>query len=121
MKLTDFHPRYHDTIRQQIAAARPLAGAPAQSAQPHQERPGSHPGVEGPARGLGYRVRLIQCRHRLLDSHDSLPFSVKPLVDAITAFLGFSADNDPALHWEFGQIQTPGPEGVIVSIHPVEQ
>ena len=76
------------------------------------------PGVQKPAcgtSGLAIRVTLIACRRRLLDAHDSLPFSFKPLVDAIAATLGLD-DGSPQLHWEYGQVRTSGEEGVIVKI-----
>ncbi len=72
--------------------------------------------METPAVGVGFRISLVQCRHRLLDAHDSMPFSLKATVDEITRFIGYTADNDPRLHWEYSQTLTKGPEGVLVRI-----
>jgi len=95
-----------------------LATRPAQGTEPSRRSIGPDCRLDGPAPRLEYRVTIIQCRHRLLDSHDSLPFSVKPTVDQITAFLGYTDDSDPGLHWEYGQVVSQS-EGVIVKIQPL--
>ena len=56
---------------------------------------------------------VVQTR-RLMDSHDNLRSSLKPLVDAIAERLGVP-DNDPRLVWEYGQVQTSR-SGVLVRI-----
>lgn len=61
------------------------------------------------------RVVLIAFRRKLLDQHDSLAFSFKPLVDEIAATFGID-DADPRLNWEFHQIKTTGCCGVLVRI-----
>lgn len=96
-----------------------LAARPAQGAQPSRRSISPDCRLDGPAPRLEYRVTIIQCRRRLMDGHDSLPFSVKPLVDEIGLFLGYANDSDPALHWEYGQQRTAGEEGVIVKIQPL--
>lgn len=49
-----------------------------------------------------------------------MPYALKPTVDAITAWLGFRADSDPRLHWQYGQQQTAGHEGIIVHIEVIQ-
>ena len=93
-----------------------VAAGQARVAQPAEGRQSEDRQLARPAPGVGFRVCLIQRRRKLLDAHDNLPASCKPLVDAITAWLGFAADSDPALCWEYGQCQTTGQEGVIVHI-----
>ncbi len=61
------------------------------------------------------RVVLIAFRRKLLDEHDSLAFSFKPLVDEIAATFGID-DADPRLSWEFHQIKTSGETGCLVRI-----
>lgn len=51
---------------------------------------------------------------RLMDDHDNLRASMKPLVDAIAERLGVP-DNDPRLVWEYGQVQTSR-AGVLVRV-----
>lgn len=95
-----------------------LAARPAQGAEPSRGSPGPDCRLDGPAPRLEYRITIIQCRRRFLDAHDSLMFSVKPLVDQITAFLGYTDDANPGLHWEYGQTASQS-EGVIVKIQPL--
>jgi hypothetical protein len=70
--------------------------------------------VEGPA-GVGCRIELTSYRRRLLDSHDNLPASCKPLVDAISQSLGLD-DADVRLDWCYQQRKTNGAEGVLIRI-----
>jgi len=93
-----------------------LAAGAAARAEPGRRSQSPNCRLDRPTPRLGYCVTIIQCRHRLLDAHDSLPFSVKPLVDCVTEWLGYASDSDPALRWEYGQIETKGQEGVIVRI-----
>lgn len=58
---------------------------------------------KGPKR-MAIRVSIISVRKRFVDEHDNLRTGAKPLVDAITTSLGFTSDNDPRLHWEYGQV-----------------
>ena len=104
------------TLRRNPAGAAPLAAGPAEVTQSRRRCHGADRGVDGSAPGVGCRVTLIQCRRRLLDAHDNLAFAVKPTVDAITAWLGFTDDADPRLQFEYGQQQTRGAEGLIVKI-----
>lgn len=96
-----------------------LAARPAQGAEPSRRSHSTDCRLDGPAPRLGYRVTITQFRRRLLDGHDSLAFAVKPIVDEIGVFLGYPNDSDPALHWEYGQQETRGEEGVIVKIQPL--
>ena len=60
------------------------------------------------------RILMVVQTRRLMDSHDNLRSSLKPLVDAIAERLGVP-DNDPRLVWEYGQVQTSR-SGVLVRI-----
>lgn len=71
--------------------------------------------VAGP-KGVGYCITIISMRRRLVDAHDNLRTGAKPLVDRIAAWLGYRDDSDAALHWQYEQLRTTGPEGVIVCI-----
>ena len=88
--------------------------------EPHQRRRGEDRGVEEGPSGVVVRVCLVALRRRLLDRHDNMRSACKPLVDAITATLGFRSDDDPALEWEYGQQRTAGSEGVMVKIEVCE-
>ncbi len=71
-----------------------------------------------PSRGksrVEIRVVLISFRRRLLDEHDSLAFSCKPLVDEIARTLELD-DADPRLKWEYHQVKTTGITGCLVRI-----
>jgi hypothetical protein len=85
-------------------------------AKPHQRSPREDCRMDSPAPGLGYRITLTQFRRKLMDGHDNLAYSAKPLVDQITTWLGYTNDADHGLHWEYGQQQTLGEEGMIVKI-----
>lgn len=65
-------------------------------------------------------VTVVALRKRLMDGHDNLRFACKPIVDSLTALLGFDDDSHPALIWQYGQIQTFGPEGLMVHIDVME-
>lgn len=65
--------------------------------------------------GVGYSITIISLRKRLVDQHDNLRTGCKPLVDAITRSLGFSADDNPRLLWKYAQAIADG-EGTIVKI-----
>jgi hypothetical protein len=122
LKLSQLDAKLRARIEKQIAAedaARAVGAGAAQSAQPDRRGQSQDCRVESPAPRVGYRITLIQCRRRCLDAHDSLAFSVKPLVDEITRFLGYSNDNDPALQWEYAQLQTKGSEGTAVKIEAI--
>lgn len=73
-------------------------------------------GLEGGAAGVRFCVSIISVRHRLIDAHDNLRTGAKPLVDRITAWMRFKNDADSRLTWEYFQLRTTGPEGVIVVI-----
>ena len=64
-------------------------------------------------------ITLVQFRRRLLDGHDNLAFSCKPLVDAIAQSLRVD-DGDKRLSWKYEQLKTTGCEGVAVKIDTKE-
>jgi len=65
-----------------------------------------------------YRVALTVYRKRLMDSHDNLVSSLKPLVDAVAQTLhgGTPGQHDGLVEWEYSQAKTAGAEGVSVRI-----
>lgn len=65
--------------------------------------------------GVGVCITLCSHRRRLLDSHDNLRSSTKPLVDAIAKTIGLD-DADPRIKWQYHQLETKGREGVVVTI-----
>lgn len=69
----------------------------------------------GGTQGMGFRITCIALRKRLLDAHDAVAYSFKPLTDAIAESVGLD-DADPRISWQYGQQQTKGSEGVIVII-----
>jgi len=93
-----------------------LAGLRAAVAKPRQRREGENRGVESGGAGMAYRVTLIQCRRRLLDSHDNARAACKKTVDLICEWLGFTSDADPRLTWDYAQHKTAGRQGVVVII-----
>lgn len=115
-KLSDFNEKTQADIRAQLAAAPVVGGRQTCCTKPNGGREVENRSMEGPAHILEYRISLIQFRHRRLDAHDSLAFAVKPLVDEIARFLGFSDDSNPRLHWEYDQHETKGREGTFVKI-----
>lgn len=101
--------------------ARGPAGPPVGALVPKKPKRDKGSGGQDPELGsrpprLGYRVVIVRVGKRELDRHDNLRTACKPLVDAITAQLGFKSDNDPALHWEYGQVVSDATPGCIVSI-----
>ena len=73
-------------------------------------------GVEGGAAGMEYRVTLTTFRRRTLDNHDNARAAMKPVVDLVTAFLGFKTDDHPRLYWEYHQVKTSGRVGTLVLV-----
>ena len=71
--------------------------------------------LEGGKKGVECVVTLCCHRKRLLDSHDNLRSSIKPLVDAIAKSL-LMDDADPRIAWQYHQLKTEGREGVVVTI-----
>lgn len=92
-----------------------LAGLSHPQRQPDQRREGQDRELAAGPGGLGYRVTIISLRKRLVDAHDNLRTGAKPLVDAITATLGFASDDDPRLTWAYAQLIDDS-EGTIVRI-----
>lgn len=61
-------------------------------------------------------VVLISLRRKLItDASESLPVGFKYHRDAIADELGMD-DSDANIKWEYGQVKTSGPEGVIACI-----
>lgn len=60
----------------------------------------AHPGLTRPA--LPLRVHVVRYSAGVLDAHDNLPASCKPLVDAVAWYLGVE-DNDQRVIWSYGQ------------------
>lgn len=83
--------------------------------QPDERRESQNCQLEDRPRSLGFRITIISIRSRLGDIHDNIRTGAKPLVDAITASLGFRDDSNPGLYWEYYQI-VGKPRGTIVLI-----
>jgi hypothetical protein len=84
--------------------------------KPDQGRKGQDPKLGSSSPSMVYRIGLCVVSNRELDAHDNLRSACKPLVDAITASLGYASDSDARLRWEYGQLVSNGRPGVIVSI-----
>lgn len=84
--------------------------------QPDRGREGQDSELGGRPESLGYCVTIISCRRRLVDEHDNLRTGAKPLIDCITASLGFASDGDKRLKWCYEQFRTEGEQGTIVKI-----
>lgn len=97
----------------------PVAARPCKGPKSERRSEGEDQCVEIPAQDIRFCITLIQCRRKLLDCHDSLPYSLKPTVDAIAEWLGLKSDSDPRLRWQYGQQQTRGEEGTIVRIEVI--
>lgn len=63
-------------------------------------------------------VTLIRCGTNLLDDDDNLPFAFKATKDVISTVLGVD-DADRRVAWQYGQLQTKGEKGTIVTIETV--
>lgn len=90
-----------------------LAGLPPAERQQNavgRPAPADAPEKAGPCRLV---ICIVQFRKRTLDT-DNLAFAVKALRDAIAASLGVD-DGDPRLRWEYGQVETRGRCGVLVT------
>ena len=74
--------------------------------------------VESGQTSMAYRVFIVSIRKKLVDEHDNLRTGAKPLVDTISATLGFD-DADPRISWEYGQIKTTGKPGTIIKIERI--
>jgi hypothetical protein len=81
-------------------------------ARPLDDRPEKH---QGGKEGVAIRITCVALRRRLLDGHDAVAFSMKPLTDAIARSLRMD-DADPRLSWEYSQLRTDGEQGVMVKI-----
>ena len=82
----------------------PVVGLQNPQRQPDQRSEGEDRKLEERQSRMGFRIGIVSVRKKLVDEHDNLRTGAKPLVDAITASLGFANDNDPRLTWEYGQV-----------------
>lgn len=64
-------------------------------------------------------VTFFVRKRKLMDEHDNLKASLKPLVDAIAASLRLE-DKDPRLRWQYAQVKTTGTLGVTVTLELIE-
>ena len=87
-------------------------GMPERSQRPALDRP--RPRRERRKGRVAVVVSLITCCQRAADD-DNDAHSKKPIRDAIAESLGLD-DGDSRIHWEHGQCESRGPEGVIVKI-----
>ena len=93
----------------------PVRAVQAKVTKPDQGSEGQNPELEAGETGVEkFRVTLIVLSKRRMDSHDNLPFSLKPIVDAITQSLG--CHDDSKIEWEYAQAITSGQQGVVVKI-----
>lgn len=81
--------------------------------KPDQGCEGQDRKLEAGAQRLAFCVSLVVLSRRNMDAHDNLPFSCKPLVDAIAKSLG---RDDAEIEWEYEQARTRGQQGVMVKI-----
>lgn len=81
-----------------------VGGLQAKEPKPNQRSQGQDCQLEQGQESVGYRIKLIVVSRRRMDAHDNLRSSLKPIVDQITASLGFASDDDPALKWSYSQI-----------------
>ncbi len=95
-----------------------VAGLQNPQRQPNQRSQGEDRQLEKSTRGVGYRITLVSLRSKLVDAHDNLRTGCKPLVDALTASLGFASDDNPRLEWMYAQAVCAN-EGTIVKIEEV--
>lgn len=104
-----------EKLRRRIIADNPDVFRPVEAkiAQPDQRGEGQNPQLETGPRRLAYRVSLVVLSRRAMDAHDNLPFSPKPLADAIAESLGL---DDAKIEWEYAQAKTSGAQGVVVKI-----
>jgi len=65
-------------------------------------------------------VTLHVRSRKLMDEHDNLKASLKPLVDAIAASLGLE-DKDGRIVWQYGQTTTRGKPGVTVTVEELQK
>ncbi len=104
-------------ILAQIEAGRPVGGLGADRAKPTALQ-ALECDLQKPAsgtQGVALCVTCIAFRKRLLDQHDAVAYSFKPLTDAIAFTLSLD-DADPRLRWEYHQVRTAGRTGVIVMV-----
>lgn len=85
------------------------ARALGQGARPQRSRPA------GVASGSSVVVCLCAHLHGHPLDTDNLAGAMKPLRDALAAWLGLD-DGDPRVHWRYTQVQTAGPEGTTVAV-----
>ena len=106
MKLTDLNPRYHETIRRQLATqnAAPVRPVSPAVAQPDHARQAASPHPTQARRPRRVVISLLALRRRPLD-RDNNTASFKHLQDAIAETLGVD-DGDQRLDWQYAQMHT---------------
>lgn len=64
-------------------------------------------------------VTFLVRKRKLMDEHDNLRASLKPLADAIAASVNLE-DKDSRLTWQYEQVKTSGVPGVTVTLELIE-
>lgn len=97
------------------AKPQPPAAAALDSHAPGRQAGADGVGGSGAATGGALRVVLVAHlpRHR---DRDNLVAGLKPLQDAICASLGIDDGEEDRIRFDVGQVETPGPEGVMVAM-----
>lgn len=83
--------------------------------QCNQRRQGQDCQLDKSKEGVAFRVVIISIRRKLADAHENFRQGCKPLVDRITESLGFAADDNPRLQWEYHQL-IGKPVGTIIVV-----
>jgi hypothetical protein len=96
---------------------------PVRASQPERDKRSQieDSGVEAGKGGVesSYRVTLTVFRRRLCDNHDNARTALKPVVDNVTAWLGFKTDDHQNLYWEYHQEKTLGRCGTLIVVERV--
>ena len=101
---------------QASSGAAPVAGRAPKDAKRDQRSECKDKRVEEDEACMGYRIEFVAFRRRLADSHDNFRFSLKPVVDFITAWLGFATDEHRRLSWCYNQVKSNGRQGVAIKV-----
>lgn len=102
------------------SATGPVAGLPHPKREPDQRGKSQDSKLEKGEESLGYRITIISIRPRLADGHDNLRTGAKPLVDSVTAWLGFTNDADSRLQWHYEQF-VGEPQSTIILIQKTNE
>lgn len=113
-KLSDFNEKTQRIIREQLCNdLRPVETRQPEPAAP-QALVGDDAKLERCKAGVDIRIVFIALLAKPMDS-DNFVGSLKPLRDAVCESIGID-DGDEHLTFEYHQIKSPGPEGVIVKV-----